>query len=604
MLLYEHLSDTYLNKINTNLNILQYKFIEFLYELQNKIVNPISAILTNDEKTKLQNGYLVKFTYNLNEYILYLKERPSSDINKKTFYIDDFYDIKLLIDFVYKYTNFNTITNLYDSDLNLRITQNENDITGAIVSIYGLIKNISQTRSLEYYLINNNIIKFDYKYIKKQFISKIKNIIDEISEYEYNNNDLNNKIINLQYRLINFLDNLRTILVVSLSNIEKNIVLNSYIVGFTKNNITYRLFIKEKPVDYQTINNYTDYFIDDIKDLNKFINFVKIYSNYNVNDNSYNIESNFINNDLYTNTTIPVDIYGYLRNLSSTKTLIIEYDKNLTDYNIIKTEYLDIIKKTIEECIISNNNSYSLLVNKPNFNDQNYWTIPNELKTDIYNVSQHKLKSDYMVETTQQYNELLNIKYLELDNIVKYGLYPIYSVQVEEGNYTIDVLLEKMEEKLNKISRKRYDYYSKTFIEDKLYNNKISFNSEVNKHNFVLDLDENSNLVKMFQYNIIYSYSAADLTEINQSGPFIVNEGYPYLFVKHKNHKLHTGDIIKIEGGSNIFNVTSENINKHHYIITHKIYRMYVRQMFPLESGTITDTIDSNYYLEGNLYRI
>ena len=129
MLLYEHLSDTYLNKINTNLNILQYKFIEFLYELQNKIVNPISAILTNDEKTKLQNGYLVKFTYNLNEYILYLKERPSSDINKKTFYIDDFYDIKLLIDFVYKYTNFNTITNLYDNDLNLRITQNENDIT-------------------------------------------------------------------------------------------------------------------------------------------------------------------------------------------------------------------------------------------------------------------------------------------------------------------------------------------------------------------------------------------------------------------------------------------------------------------------------------------
>ena len=29
---------------------------------------------------------------------------------------------------------------------------------------------------------------------------------------------------------------------------------------------------------------------------------------------------------------------------------------------------------------------------------------------------------------------------------------------------------------------------------------------------------------------------------------------------------------------------------------------MYVRQMFPLESGTITDTIDSNYYLEGNSF--
>ena len=71
---------------------------------------------------------------------------------------------------------------------------------------------------------------------------------------------------------------------------------------------------------------------------------------------------------------------------------------------------------------------------------------------------------------------------------------------------------------------------------------------------------------------------------------------FPYLQNKH------TGNIIKIEGGSNIFNISGDHINKHHYIITHKIYRIYVRLMFPLESGSISETIDSNYYLEGNSF--
>ena len=603
ILLYEHLSDVYLNKISINLNILKNNFIEYLYELKNKIISPINiGLLTEDEKTKIKNGYFVKFTYNLDEIVLYLKDRVSSDSNKNNYYINDFNDTKVLINFIYKYTNFNTLTNTYDNDLNLRITNNESDIQGDIVNIYGYLKNLSLTKDLKYYLLDNTIIKFDYQYFKKQFINHIRLLINEINEYEYNNNDLNKKLIKLQYRLLNFLENLRQILVIPLQDNEKDLVLNGYIVSFIKNGKTYRLFIKNKDSNYVNLNNIEDYFLEDIVDFNKFINFVKLYSNYDVNNNNYNVSINFLNNNSYTNTTSPIDIYGYLMNLSINRTLIFKFNGNDVDYNFIKNEYLDIIKKTIEECIISNNNSYSLLVNKPNLNDTNYWIVPNNLRTDIYNISQVSENSDYMVETPQNYNDLMNLRYLMVKNLVKYNLYPIYSVQVSEGNYTIDTLLENMEEKLNNISRKKYDYFSKTFIEDKLYNNKISFNSEVNKHNFVIDLDENSNLVKMFQYNIIYSYSSLDLTEINQSGPFVVNEGYPFLFVKHKNHKLHTGNIIKIEGGANIFNVTSENINKHHYIITHKIYRMYVRQMLPLESGTIVDSIDNSYYLEGNSF--
>ena len=85
-----------------------------------------------------------------------------------------------LIDFVYKYTNFNTVTNIYDRDLNLRITNNESDIQGSIVNIYGYLKSLSSTKAIEYYLLNNTIIKFDYKYIKKQFLDHIRVLINEI----------------------------------------------------------------------------------------------------------------------------------------------------------------------------------------------------------------------------------------------------------------------------------------------------------------------------------------------------------------------------------------------------------------------------------------
>ena len=100
-----------------------------------------------------------------------------------------------------------------------------------------------------------------------------------------------------EYELINKLPGILSIEVVRVTNLH-SVVINKFqsqkhaeeskdiIINKMKQNPNIkieifegeRLFIKEKPVDYQTINNYTDYFIDDIKSLNKFINFVKIYS--------------------------------------------------------------------------------------------------------------------------------------------------------------------------------------------------------------------------------------------------------------------------------------------------------------------------------------
>ena len=93
-----------------------------------------------------------------------------------------------------------------------------------------------------------------------------------------------------------------------------------------------------------------------------------------------------------------------------------------------------------------------------------------------------------------------------------------------------------------------------------------------------------------------------DLTEVNQSGPFIVNEGYPYIFIKHKNHSLKTGDVINITGAANIFNISTTEVNRKHSIYTHKIYRCHIRFILPLDDNINASDINTDYFYEGNKF--
>ena len=791
MLLYEHLSNTYLTKINNNLSILQQNFIHFLYYLKYIIINPINSdSLSESNKNILKTGYFITFKYENIDYILYLFDRPANSsiftivnntptivagsewepnktytlithnntiggsnsqfsittdssgnptftlingginysvgeiltftdpgsttntvqitvgtlFNSNTnniikFYIDDFYSKNTLIDFVYKFTSYNTITNTYNSNLTNHF-DNINDIDNA-KNIYEYLKSLSPTGHNLYFKFLNNIkenvtIKFDYKYIKYLFIKYITDLIQEISQYEFNNNNENNMFSVLQYEFINYLDNLKSVLVLPFNDTIKNIIINSYIVRFniTKNNVTktYTLYLKEKPNDYVSQTNIIDYFIDDLKNITTFIDFIKYYTNYNFSTNQYNtlLENNFMNDSqVFTNTTIntienisptpsgsweinktytlisanstngsgnnakflittdssgnptftlqyggsgyvidnnlefidpgnttntaiikvktlwpsiPVDIYGYIKTLSETQNIIFKYNNKFTNYTFIKSTFLDIIKYSIQEIVNNNNNSYSLLTNKPNLLDQTYWRIPNKLNTNIYISQKNIIKKDFMIENKQDNIDVLNIRYLKLDNLLQYSVYPIYSIQLEQGNYLSDTFIETLENKTNNISIKLYDYFSKIFVENLYYNSKISLKTEIKKHDFSVDLDENTNIINIYQYDIIYSYSSLDLTEINQSGPFIVNEGFPFLFIKHKNHNLHTGDIIQITGANTIFNISTDFINIKHYVYIHPIYRCNIRFIIPLEEGTTPDNIDSQYYYEANTF--
>ena len=90
-----------------------------------------------------------------------------------------------------------------------------------------------------------------------------------------------------------------------------------------------------------------------------------------------------------------------------------------------------------------------------------------------------------MIENKKDNIDILNIKYVKLDNLLQYTIYPIYSTQINQGNYLEDTLLDEIENKLNTVSKKIYDYYQKIFIERTYYNSKISLNTEIITGTFI-----------------------------------------------------------------------------------------------------------------------
>ena len=600
---YEKMSDTYLNKIKININILKYKFIDFLYLLKKNILLPTynSITLSEDIINKIKTGYLIKFINSGITYILYLYDTPTNivyDDNVRNFYIDSFYDNDLLLEFIYKYTNYNNITRYYNEDLTFNL-ENDTNITIEPINIYAYLKN----NDLNYDNLLNNTLVIDYKNIKYYLLQHIKILLDEIRELDYNNYNIKDILIKLQYKFINYLDDLVKIFEDGLSITDYNIIRDSYLINFTKNSISYYLYLKERPLDSVVNSNIINYYIDDLTNIDNFINFIELYTNYDINTNNYNIETNFFDEStIYTQTTSPLNIYGYLKNISQNNVNNFIYNNENINYTFVKTSFLKIIKEIIEEVNKCYINKYNLLENNVNLENKKYWKLPVKINTDIYNKRQKILTKDYLVESNTDSNDILNIQYLPLSNITSYEIYPVYSVNIKEGNYQSEELIEAITSSVNSLNIKKYDYYGKFFTDNINYNTKLAFNTEIDKHQFNIEYNETNNIVKMYQYKTVYSFSSLDITDISASGPFVTNEGYPYIFVKHKDHKLYTGDIISISGASSVFNISSKFINTTHYIYTHYIYRCTIRGLLPLESGTISNDIDVDYYFEGNTF--
>ena len=716
-ILYEYLADEYLNKINSNFENLQMKFINLLYLLKNRIENPLkTSVVTTAmlDMIKHENSYLLQFSNSGINYKLFLRDRVNEidTTYNKNYFINDFFindsdSKKNLINFIHNFTNYNSTINSYNSDLTVNFDETytyqtpipvSNPVSG--VNIYNFLRNITEyyitensSDKLYFKFINNSDIQLEYHYIKYLFLYNIELLIKEVIQYNYNNHNKNKQLEIYKNEFMNYLAELNKNIKIPLNEIQKNIIDYGYLISFTYESKTYNLYFYKKPKNTDNIINYN---IIDFKNITTFIDFIKklrlannkftlipsyinnfyqftvftlnnteititLYRNieyiFDISHNDlknkiikvttssttnpildYNFNNNVVTRDNKIYITISINeninnlyiintsdsnkiianisieainvyktdfsIYGYLHNVSLVNKIEYIYNNRLTNYTYINNSFVTLIKKINKEIVNIDENSFNLLINnKPNLQKQYYWKLPTELNTNIYTSEVKKqVKMDSMVEDKYNYTDIFNIKYISRNDIDVYKIYPIYSVQLPKGNYMIDDFVLEMEDKLNSISKKIYDFNTKLFIEDTKYNIKTSLKKDVSKPLFSIELNENNNLVYIYQYNKIYSYSSADLTEVNQSGPFIVNEGYPFIFIKHKNHSLKTGDIINITGAANIFNIGTSEVNKKHSVYTHKIYRCHIRFLLPLEDNVNTPDINADYYYEGNKF--
>ena len=83
-----------------------------------------------------------------------------------------------------------------------------------------------------------------------------------------------------------------------------------------------------------------------LNNIDNFISFIELYTNYDINTNNYNIETNFFDeNTVYTETASPLNIYGYLKNISSNNVNNFIYNNQNINYTFVKTSFLKIIKR-------------------------------------------------------------------------------------------------------------------------------------------------------------------------------------------------------------------------------------------------------------------
>ena len=148
--LYEHLSDTYLHKINNNLDNYQNNFVNLLYLLKYKIES--STTLTTAMKNVINHNdsYFIKFTNDGIVYKIVLRDRTSetNTATEVSYFINDFYVTRTLIEFIEKFTSYNSIINSYNKDLTLHFhetyTYSDPIPTTGPVNIYNYIQNITE----------------------------------------------------------------------------------------------------------------------------------------------------------------------------------------------------------------------------------------------------------------------------------------------------------------------------------------------------------------------------------------------------------------------------------------------------------------------------
>lgn len=528
---------------------------------------------------------------------------------------------------------------LFTSELVVNDIIKINNISRRIIKIINNLELETEEWNQEY--INVKIKKISHKYPKKWSFEgtnddiinendndriifnietnvvweKISHKINESTRINYlDDNTDNNNIINAAYIELNYNWDTDKIEVFDLNNNKKfknyRLVMTSNFDGELNDKINKNIYLSELRM-YSYIENSTIFYTELLYNINSLSNFIDYYNRYLNEDSNnnlinllYNSDTNLLLKKLDDNiknfNTSNMNLRKELKkneyiNINSTRlidnNLLINSSINDILYDEIKINYKyinNIICKNLKELLaIYNNYSFNgnneEIYNKiSNIDDEYYWTINNK---DINN----NKKKIYIENIIQENEDILvegledeYIKYITQNNINIYDIYPIHNIVIEQGNYNSSKFIKEVESKINNVQKLRYNYNRKSYEELVEYDDRLTSEVKLVYHNFKIKLNTIKQTIKIKQHKKIFQYSNVNKDISGEGGPIYCNENYPYLYIKHRNHNLKTGDIIDIDGASGVYNISSSLINLSHSIYVHETYRCYIRLMYPI----------------------
>jgi hypothetical protein len=218
-----------------------------------------------------------------------------------------------------------------------------------------------------------------------------------------------------------------------------------------------------------------------------------------------------------------------------------------------------------------------------------YWEIFETINNSNYYIDSTvktlgKIKLTPMINTSSDTHKIIPSR--AVNSVSEYTIYPIYKIIINQGTYTSKSFILETENKFNSIPTLEFNYNSNKF-ESKILLNKLSVKIKDQFHHFKVSLDNDNNICKINQYKDIFSYTTSDKLNEDEQGPFIVNDQFTNIYIKHKGHQLQTGDIIYITGATKLSNIPTDEINKEHVVTTNPVYKCYVRLMLGIPDTTL-----------------
>jgi len=255
----------------------------------------------------------------------------------------------------------------------------------------------------------------------------------------------------------------------------------------------------------------------------------------------------------------------------------------------------------------SNPNEYKISLNRNYTNVVSVRLLNSVIPNTAYLIDSNRLKNNKLCWVNKQSRYLItktdfetisdkeNICVTLLDDDdekydTHYQIFYIHSLTLSEGDYKIQNLASELENQMNYPKEKSLNftffdentmsfeykrrYHGPRNAEGTIFDDDIELISDSGLNNdtitsnsrFKIYLDDSKKYISFRQYENIYR-NVENKTDL----PFIINEGYPWLYVKLYGTDLQSGDMVYIQGMHNICNINAhDEINGEHYVYVSK----------------------------------